>query len=79
MLVAYVDVLTMITSKGKLFPKAIMWEDGRELEISSFRYSGYVLSLTGKSADLYIIRIGENERKLYFDIASYKWFVEIER
>lgn len=78
MMNAYVDVVALMTSEGKKFPKAIIWSDGKTYRITSFTMTGDKLSLGGKVGTQYIVQIGTNERKLYYDYSAGKWFIDLE-
>lgn len=75
---AYVDVIALMTSDGKKHPQAIVWSDGKTYPISQFTITGDKLSLGGKVGTQYIIHIGHNERKLYYDYSGGKWFIDLE-
>ena len=79
MINAYVDVLALSTAQGKIIPKKIYWEDGKEYEITQYRMVGELLSLGGLMGIQYIVRIKNQERKLYLERYSNKWFLDIER
>lgn len=78
MINAYVDVITLIKADGEKIPKAIIWSDSTEYKIDSCIYTGNKLSLGGKSGLQYLCNIGRQQRKLYFDLNTGKWFLDIK-
>lgn len=78
MISAYIDVLTLITKDGEYIPVKIEWSDGRFFTIESYKKFGLVLSHGGKKGILYKITINGNERNLYLDEHTHKWFVDLK-
>lgn len=77
MINAYVDVIALITAEGKRIPIEIIWEDGRVFKIESYRQCGVSASLGGKCGILYDVKIHGVDKKLYYDIESGKWFLDV--
>ncbi|NBK98381.1 MAG: hypothetical protein EOM50_10235 [Erysipelotrichia bacterium] len=77
MINAYIDVLTLIKADGEKVPKVIIWSNNHEYKIDSCMYTGNKLSLGGKCGLQYICNIANQQRKLYFDTQTGKWFIDI--
>lgn len=77
MINAYVDVITLIKSDGEKIPKAIIWSDDRVYKIDSCIYTGNKLSLGGRTGLQYLCNIANQQRKLYYDLNTGKWFLDI--
>lgn len=77
MINAYVDVMTLIKANGEKIPKAIIWSDNKQYNIDSCFYTGNKLSLGGRCGLQYICNIGNQQRKLYYDMSTGKWFIDI--
>lgn len=74
----YVNVITLMKSTGEKVPKAIIWEDGKEYKIDSYKREGNYISQSGKSGILYKIKLGSNERNLYYDSLHNRWFMDLK-
>lgn len=77
MINAYVDVVTLIKADGEKIPKEIIWSDDQHYKIDSCIYTGNKLSLGGRCGLQYICNIGKQQRKLYYDMSTGKWFLDI--
>lgn len=79
MINAYVDVLALSKSDGKIVPKVIYWSDSKEYKITHYRMIGDILSMGGLMGTQYIVKINNQERKLYHERNSNRWFLDIDR
>jgi len=81
---AYVDVRVDFAADGQMFPRSIIWTDGREYPIDRVKDVRSAPALkAGGQGDRYTVMILGQERYLFFEHnADYgnervgKWFVE---
>lgn len=72
----YVQVMAEFTPDGRLLPKRIIWEDGRQFQIDRISDCRRAASLKAGGTGLrYTCWIGGREHYLYYE-ENYKWFVE---
>lgn len=64
----YVKVISIFDTRGTMFPKEIIWPDGRTFKIDSvidFRPAAALER--GRRGDCYTVRIQGEERHLFFE------------
>ena len=72
-----VSVKALMKSTGEVVPLAILWEDGREIEIDRILDARPRASLKGGGMGVrYKVRVKNQERFLFLD--GFIWFVEID-
>ncbi len=72
----YVDILAEFTHDGMLYPREILWEDGRRFEINKILDVRRAASLkAGGVGTRYLCRIDGRERFLFYE-SNNLWFVE---
>lgn len=80
----YVSVAVDFDSNGQMYPKSLMWEDGHQYEIDRILDVRPSFSArAGGQGDRYTVRIGNQEKYLFFEHnPEYgqkipgRWFVE---
>ena len=71
----YVGVKAEFKPDGRLLPRSIIWEDGREYEVDRILDIRRAASLkAGGTGIRYTVRIGRNQTFLFLE--EDKWFVE---
>ena len=72
----YVEVCALFTADGRMFPLAIIWEDGRRYRIDEVRDCRRAASLRAGGTGLrYTCRICGGDHYLYYE-ENNRWFVE---
>lgn len=72
----YIDVIAEFTHEGMLYPREIVWADGRKFHIDSVLDVRRAASLrAGGVGTRYLCCIEGKERFLYYE-ANNLWFVE---
>lgn len=72
----YVEVTTVFTSDGRMIPKSVRWEDGKEYIIDKVKDCRRVASLkAGGVGDRYTCLIQGFEKHLYYE-GNNMWFME---
>ena len=72
----YVDVDATFTKDGRLFPKSIIWSDGRRYEIQRVKHVCRAASLKAGGVGMrYTCIIDGKESHLYYEDNN-MWFVE---
>lgn len=72
----YVDVIAKFSKEGKLIPKKITWENGREYEISSIRDVRRAASIkAGGVGQRYTCMVEGKEVYLFYEDNNL-WFME---
>lgn len=80
----YVPVSVDFSIEGKMYPKRLTWEDGREYEIDRVTDARPSFAAkAGSQGDRYTVRIGGQIRYLFFEhnaeygkLVPGRWFVE---
>ena len=84
----YVGVSATFDAEGRMFPRAIKWEDGSVYEIDKITDIRQAAALkVGSGGDRFTIKIGDKQTFLFFERASElfssrespiigRWFVE---
>ncbi|MDO5044756.1 MAG: hypothetical protein Q4E22_05640 [Coriobacteriia bacterium] len=71
----YVEVIVRFTAEGHMFPKEVIWEDGRHFVIDRIIEARRAASLkVGGTGMRYLCQIGAHRTYLYFEDPA--WFVE---
>ena len=81
---AYIEVEVHFNADGTMLPKSIVWEDGRKYEIDRvLNIQPAPAQKAGGQGDRYTVRIGGQEKYLFFEHSPEygdekigKWFVE---
>ncbi len=76
----YVTVVAEITGKGDLFPRLIRFDDGREFKVDQRLQTPQRHRAKSGSDDWrFSCLVGGRPVTLYFDLASYRWWLESPR
>lgn len=70
----YVSVVQLVDKQGKIFPKTLIWDNGKEYSIDRILEIRNAVSQVGGCGILYRCKIGENERNLFYERT--RWFME---
>ena len=73
----YVQLIVLFKKEGGLVPKELIWTDGQRYSIDKVLYIDKAPSKVGGLLTVrYTVLIGSNERKIYYEKESQRWFVE---
>ena len=80
----YIEVTVDFDKDGRMYPRALMWEDGERYEIDRVKdISPAHADRAGGQGDRYTVMIGGCEKYLYFEHSTNignknvgRWFVE---
>lgn len=73
----FVNVQCLYTTDAQIVPQVIIFDDGRKFEINKVTDVRNAASLkVGGMGIRYTVKIGTQERYLFFDANDRKWFVE---